>query len=514
MMRTLFELLHRSLTHRYIIAVLMASSITGVMQLFDPALEIATIAMVYLLGVLIVATTAGLGPGTLTSLLSFLAFNFFFVAPRYTFHVESAQDVLHLVTFLAVAITASSLAARARSAADRAGRQATELAALYQLSQTISAQVDLGSILPVIARTTCQLLDVSSSAIWLYDDVGQLIEQTRVGDIRKNLQMVRIPIRDGSNVLGFLDVVERSPDGRLREEERQLLATLAAQTRLAIDRSRLVAQLAHNQALSESDRLKSALLASVTHDLRTPLAILKGATSTLFAEGVVWDAATQRSLGQTIDMEIDHLNRIVGNLLDMSRIEAGTLPSERDWYDLAEVIGVTLQHLDLRLNGRPLTVDLAPDLPFVFINPVLVDQILTNLLENAVKYTPEGTPIRLIAQCAGAADTLGTITVTVRDHGPGIPEHDRERIFEKFYRGRSTAGQAGGAGLGLSICKGIIEAHGERIWVENCPDGGAAFSFTLPRTASAPILATAVPPHEREHGTTLSGSAPWESQTS
>ena len=513
MMHIFFTTLRRSLTHRYAAAVFLAATITGIMQLFDPMLETATIVMVYLLGVLIVATTAGLGPGILTSLLSFLAFNFFFVAPRYTFHVESAQNVLHLVTFLAVAVTASSLAARARSAADRANRRAAELSALYQLSQTISAQVDLGSILPVIARTTCQLLDVSSSAIWLYD-AGQLIEQTRAGDVSNDLQMIRIPIRDRANVLGFLEVVERSPGGGLREEERQLLATLAAQTRLAIDRSRLVAQVAHNQALSESDRLKSALLASVTHDLRTPLAILKGATSTLFAEGVVWDAATQRSLGQTIDMEIDHLNRIVGNLLDMSRIEAGTLPSERDWYDLAEVIGATLQHLDLRLNGRPFTVDLAPDLPFVFINPVLVDQILTNLVENALKYTPQGTPIGLIAQCAGTADTPGTVTVTVRDHGPGIPEHDRERIFEKFYRGRATAGRAGGAGLGLSICKGIIEAHGGRIWAENCPDGGAAFSFTLPKIESAPILATAVPPHEREHGAAPSGSAPWESQPS
>jgi two-component system, OmpR family, sensor histidine kinase KdpD len=286
MMRILFATSRRALSHRYLVAVFVATTITGIIQLFDSVLEIATIAMSFLLGVLIVATTTGLGPGILTSLLSFLAFNFFFVVPQYTFHVESAQDVLDLVTFLAVAVTASSLAARARNAADRAGRQATELAALYQLSQMISAQVDLDAILPIIARTTCQLLDVSSSAIWLYDDAGQLREQARAGERSTDLQAVRIPIRDGSNVLGFLEVIERSLDGRLRDEERQLLATLAAQTRLAIDRSRLVTQVAHNQALSESDRLKSALLASVTHNLRTPLSILKGATSTLFAEGL------------------------------------------------------------------------------------------------------------------------------------------------------------------------------------------------------------------------------------
>ena len=465
-----------SRVYRYAAVAIVTAVITAGMLSFDPPLEKATIALGFMLGVLVVATTAGLGPGILTSLLCFLAFNFFFVSPRFTFHVDSAQDVLHLATFLAVAVIASSLAARARSAAERAHRQASELAALYQLSQTISAQVDLDRILPVIAETTCQLLQVPACAVLLYNDAGQPIELARVGLADTRLHMINIPIRDGGAVLGVLRVAERAPGGGLRAEEFQLLDTLALQTRLAIERARLVAQVAHTQALGESDRLKSALLASVTHDLRTPLAVIKGATSTLLADDIAWDSATQRALTQSIDVQVDHLNRVVGNLLDMSRVEAGTLSSERDWHDLAELVGFTLQRLEPRLGSHPISVDLAPDLPLVAVNATLIDQVLANLLENALKYTPPATPIALMARAA--AD--GTISVTVRDMGPGVPESDITRIFDKFYRSGASAGRASGAGLGLTICKGMVEAHGGRIWAANCRDGGIAFTFTLP----------------------------------
>jgi two-component system sensor histidine kinase KdpD len=469
--------------YRYSAALLMTIAITGALLLIDPALETATIAMAYLLGVLTIASSVGFGPGVLISVLCFLSFNFFFVSPRYTLHVDSPQNLLHLISFLAVAVVGGSLAARARGAAERARRQSTELAALYQLSQTISAQVDLDRILPIIAETTCRLLDVPACTIALYNPAGQLVERARVGSVSPALQNIHIPIRDGPTVLGILRVVERAPGKGLPKAERQLLDTLALQTRLAIDRARLVAQMAHNQALGESDRLKSALLASVTHDLRTPLAVLKGATSTLLADEVTWDAATQRALTRTIDLEIDHLDRIVGNLLDMSRIEAGTLPVERDWHDLAEVIGATLQHLDPRFANRSLDLDLAPDLPLVYINPILIDQVLTNLLENALKYAASDHPITIAARRAeGAAERAG-VAVTVRDRGLGIPSDDLGRIFEKFYRNHLHTGHATGAGLGLAICKGLVEAHGGRIWAENCPDGGAAFTFTLPQTA-------------------------------
>jgi two-component system, OmpR family, sensor histidine kinase KdpD len=469
-----------SLIRRYGSAILVTAAITAGILVVDPTLGTVTIAMLYLLGVLFVATTAGLGPGIVTSVLCLLTFNFFFVAPRYTFHVEDPQNVVHLLTFLAVAVVASTLAARARTAAERAQRQAMVSAALYQLSQTISAQVDLDRILPAIAETVCQLLPVPFCAISVYNEAGQLIERTHIGTSAPTLQTIQIPIREGAIVLGVLRVVERTPGTGLGEADRQLLNTLAAQTRLAIDRVRLVEQMAHNQALGESDRLKSALLASVSHDLRTPLAIMKGATSTLLAEDVAWDGATQRALTQTLDLEIDHLNRVVGNLLDLSRIEAGTLPAERDWHDIAEVIGAALQHLEHRLSDRPVHVDVASDLPLVLINPVLIGQVITNLLENALKYAPPDRPIVIAAHRADATIDSGVL-VTVRDYGPGIPSEQLGRIFEKFYRYSTGSDRAGGAGLGLAICKGLVEAHGGRIWAQNCPDRGARFSFTLPQ---------------------------------
>lgn len=472
-----------SQTKHYALAVLLSIMITSLLLLVDPALEVATIVMAYLLGVLVIATSTGLGPGILTSLLGFLAFNFFFVAPRYSFHVADPQNLLHLSTFLTVAIVASTLAARARSAADHAQRRATELAALYQLSQTISAQVDLGQILPVIATTTRRLLNVPACWISLYNPSGQLVERASTGTADPGCRSIQVPIRDGPAVLGVLRVIERAPGAGLSDEQRQLLDTLAAQARLAIDRARLVEQTTHNQVLSESDRLKSALLASVTHDLRTPLAIVKGATSTLLADDVAWDAATQRGLTRTIDQEIDHLNRIVGNLLDMSRVEAGALPAERDWHDLAEVLGAALEHLEARLAERRLCVEISPDLPLVLINPTLIELVLANLLENAVKYSAPGTAITIGVRCDGPAEAP-IVVVSVRDQGRGLSPGDLARVFEKFYRGPVSAGQAAGVGLGLAICKGILEAHGGRIWAENGGDGGAVFSFSIPHTAA------------------------------
>jgi two-component system sensor histidine kinase KdpD len=471
---------------RYGVAALVTAAITSSIFIVGPSLETTSIVLCYLLGVLVIATTAGLGPGIVTSLAGFLAFNFFFLSPRYTFHVADTQDVLHLLSFLTVAIVASSLAARAQRSAEREHRRATELAALYELSQTLSAQVDLSRILPIIAQKTCRLLDVPACSILLYNDTGSLVEQARYDQAPAGLQTIDVPIRDGAAVLGILRVAQPAHDKIPSQDDQQLLATLAAQVRLAIDRAQLVAQTAHTQALSESDQLKSALLASVSHDLRTPLAIMKGATSTLLADDIVWDGLTQRALTQSIDTEVDHLNRIVGNLLYMSRIEAGALSAERDWQDLAEIVGAVLQRMSGLLHERKVSVELAPDLPLVPINATLIDQVLTNLLENALKYTPPGTPICIHVDYDRASEERSAITTVVRDYGPGVPAEDLTRIFDKFYGRGDSATQPKATGLGLAICKGIIEAHDGRIWAENCRDGGAAFMFTLALKAKTP----------------------------
>jgi two-component system sensor histidine kinase KdpD len=463
---------------RYGVAASVAAAITFVLLLVDSSLESANIALFYLLGVLLVAMIAGLGPGILASLLNFLAFNFFFVPPLYTFHVEDPQNVLRLISYLIVAVLTSGLAARARTESNTAERRAEEMTALYSLSQAISAQVDLDQILPTIAQTTCRLLNTSMCVILLYDEQGHPYEHTVVGELDPRLHLVSTFMRDGAAVLGALRVAEHTPSGGLNQHERWLLDALAAQAQLAIERARLVKQLAHIQALAESDQLKSALISSVSHDLRTPLAVIKGAVSTLLADDVSWDQPTQRALGQTIDVEAD---RLVGNLLSMSRIESGALQITRDWEDLAEVIGSVLQRMAPQLDGHPVAVELAPDLPLVSINATLIDQVFTNLLENSVRYTPPGTPITISAR-REQGEGEPHILVTIRDRGPGIPLGQITRIFDKFYRGPSLTSADGGAGLGLAICKGIIEAHHGCIWATNDPEGGAMFLFTLPLT--------------------------------
>ncbi len=466
---------------RYSIAAIITAAITLCFLPIVSSLESANIALFYLLGVFVVAAVAGLGPGIFASLLSFLAFNFFFVPPLYTLHVEDPQNVLRLITYLVVAVIASGLATRAHNEAAAAQRRVTEMAALYNLSQAISAQVDLDRILPTIAETTCRLLNTSMCTILIYDENGHSYEHTVVGQPDARLHMISAFMRDGATVLGALRVAEHTPSGGLDKHESWLLDALAAQAHLAIERARLVKQAAHTQALAESDQLKSALISSVSHDLRTPLAVIKGAVSTLLADDVTWDAATQRGLGQTIDAEADRLNRIVGNLLSISRIEADALQLARDWEDLAEVIGSVLQRMTLQLTGHPVAVELEPDLPLVSVNATLIDQVFTNLLENTVKYTPPDTPITIMAR-REQDSAEPHILVTIRDRGPGIPLGQSARIFDKFYRGPALQSADGGAGLGLAICKGIVEAHHGRIWAANCPDGGAAFLFTLPLT--------------------------------
>jgi two-component system sensor histidine kinase KdpD len=447
-------------------------------QLF-PRLEQTNIALLYLLAVLISATNFGLGPAILSSALAFLSFNFFFVPPLHTLTVSDPQDILRLFTFLFVAVIASSLAGHAHEQADTAERRAAELAALYGLSQAISAEVDLERILPVAAETAAQLLGVPHCAVLLYDG-GRLVERASYGQpATRPAKHADAFLRAGPRVLGVLRVTQRSLAEPLTSAEQEQQKTIAAQLVLVLERARLAEAAGQAHALAESDRLKSALLSSVSHDLRTPLAVIKGAATNLLQEDVGWEAAARREFLITINQETDHLNRLVGNLLDMSRIEAGALNPARSWQDLGELIGEIAERLRPRLDGHPLELDLPDDLPPVQISYTQIDQVLTNLVENAAKYTPPGTPIGVRAQSVDAE-----VQVEILDSGPGIPDTMISHIFDKFFRTVEPERHADGTGLGLAICKGIVEAHGGRIWVENRPSGGARFIFTLPLSSA------------------------------
>jgi two-component system, OmpR family, sensor histidine kinase KdpD len=251
--------------------------------------------------------------------------------------------------------------------------------------------------------------------------------------------------------------------------------TFLEQAGTMIERARLRQQSMQVEVLRRTDTLRAALLSSVSHDLRTPLSSIKAAASSLLQEDVQWDEDARRGFAHTIEREADRLNRLVGNLLDMSRIEAGALKPEKEWYELPALIQDVLGHLQPLLHGRAVQTSLPDDLPPVKMDYLQIDQVLTNLLENAVRYTPTGSPIEISAE---AQD--GQLLVSVADRGPGIPPEELERIFDKFYRVRTLQRDTSGSGLGLAVCRGLVEAHGGRIWAENREGGGALFRFTLP----------------------------------
>ncbi len=252
----------------------------------------------------------------------------------------------------------------------------------------------------------------------------------------------------------------------------------------------MLAERAEREQLEmEAERLRTALLSSLSHDLRTPLATINGAASSLLDDRGLTDATRQDLLRSVLE-ESQRMNRLIGNLLDMIRVESGALQVQKEWQPLEETVGVALIRLDERLREHPVTVRLPPDLPLVPLDEVLIEQVFVNLLENAAKYTPLGTPIEI----AGAA-VDGAVLIDVADRGPGLPPGEEERIFDKFHRAaKDTA--SGGIGLGLTICRGIITAHGGRIWAGNRPGGGAVFHFTLPLSGPPPPAVPSEPSTE------------------
>jgi two-component system sensor histidine kinase KdpD len=290
------------------------------------------------------------------------------------------------------------------------------------------------------------------------------------------------PLVGSRGAVGVMGV--RPPDSQSFEapEQLHLLETFASQTALALERAILAEEAQLAQLRVEAERLRSSLLSSVSHDLRTPLTSITGAASTLLEADNGLTDASRRDMVETIAEEANRLNRLVQNLLEMTRLEAG-VQIKKEWHPLEEVVGAALARLDRPLRHHRVEAVLPKDLPLVPLDDVLIEQVFINLLENAAKYTPPGTLIEI-----GAMAGDGQVTVEVADRGPGLLPGDLERVFEKFYRG-TPSGDARGAGLGLAICRAIVEAHGGRIWAENRVGGGALFRFTLPIDGTPPRLA-------------------------
>ncbi len=309
------------------------------------------------------------------------------------------------------------------------------------------------------------------------------------GTVRRSLRF--IPLTVGQQIVGvvrlwILDDPRRFKHEDHFQEERAhpnaqtaFFWTFLEQATSLVERTRLRRENLRIELLQRTDALRAALLSSVSHDLRTPLASIKAATSSLLQEDVQWDDEARRSFLLSIERQADRLNRLVGNLLDMSRIEDGALRPEKEWYHLAELIHDVVGRMHPLLQGRILRADIPDDLPPVELDYLQMDQVLTNLLENALRYTPPASPIDIRVQ-----DTKGNVVISVADRGPGIPVPDYKRVFDKFYRVLGTRRYEGypttGSGLGLAVCKGIVEAHGGAIWTEAREGGGAVFFVTLP----------------------------------
>ena len=470
-------------------------------------LSLTDVAMVFLLGVALVASRYGRGPTIVASFLSIALFDFFFVPPRYTFAVSDVGYVLTFGVMLAIALLISGLTLRIRAQAETARERERRTAALYAMSRELAAARDLAELISAVSRHVREtfgapahiLLPDSSGRLqapigappaYPLDDKEQGVAAWVFGqgrpagagtDTLPAARALYLPLSTASGIIGVLGVRPDDPKQFQDPTVQHLLEAFAGQAAVALERARLAERTQKEQVEIAAERLRTSLLSSLSHDLRTPLGAITGALSSILEDRGTLPDVKRRDLVKTALDEAQRMNRLIGNLLDMIKLESGALQVQRDWQPLEEPIGVALIRLEERLRDHPVKVGLPPDLPLVPIDGVLIEQVFINLLENAVKYTPSGTPIEI-----SAAAVNGTVRVDVADRGPGLPPGDEERIFEKFYRAPGATATSG-VGLGLTICRGIITAHGGRIWAENRVGSGAVFHFTLPLVGAPPL---------------------------
>ncbi len=478
---------------------------TLVARLMNPYFDLADLAMTYLLAVVITASRARKGPTFLATILSVAALDFFFVPPYHTFAV---RDVRYLVTFavmLLVGFVISRLTLRVRDQAEASRQRETRTAALYSLSRELVDKRNIVKVSDTAARHIGEIFG-GQVAVLVPNEEGNLVntlsgpgtfalDPQEAGVAQWSFQQRRsaglgtdtlpgakahyVPLTASTGAVGVLGIIPGNPAVAFTQEQLHILESFTNQTAMALERIFLAREAQRAKLRAESENMRNTLLSSVSHDLRTPLAAITGASSTLLQQEPVIAPEGRRELVRTIYEEADRLNRIIGNVLDLTRLEAGAIAVKKEWQSLEEILGVVLDRLSGKLKDHLLDIRLPADLPLVHFDPLLIEQVLTNIMENAVKYTPSGTPLELAAAVKG-----DNLEVSLSDRGPGIKVGDEERIFEKFVRGYVTGG---GAGLGLAICRAIVRAHGGRIWAENRPGGGAVFRFTLPIGGTAPM---------------------------
>ena len=439
-----------------------------------------------------------------TSVLSVLAFDFFFVPPYYSFAVTDTQYLVTFAVMLAAALVITQLTTRIRQQASAARQLQRRSESLYNLSTQLASTRGSDNLLDVAVRQLSEMFD--SQVLGLQpDEKGQLIFFTsdRSGAIldgkersvaqwafdlgqpagwgTENLPYVGalyVPLLGLEGPVGVMEVRPHHPERQFSPEQTRLLEAIAKQVALSLEVERLQQTALKSQLAMEAEHLKSSILSSVTHDFQTPLAAVMGSASSLLEQGDKLSPQNIRSLAENIYDEAERLSRLINNLLRVTRLQSGTLVLHKELQPLEEVVGAALNQLERRLQGRPVAVDLPRDLPMVPLDGGLAVQVFINLLENAIKYTPPGSPLEIAAMVKD-----NWLEVQMRDRGPGLAEEEMATIFEMFQRGASQKDAPQGHGLGLAICRAIVQAHGGSIWVSNRPQGGAVFFFSIPLPA-------------------------------
>jgi two-component system, OmpR family, sensor histidine kinase KdpD len=478
--------------------------------LIERFVGLQSVLLVFLMAILASAIAWGVLPSLFACILSVLAFNFFLLPPLYTLTIADPDNAVALFFFFVVAVIVSNLMAATRAQIVIARARAKTTAALYAFSRKLAGIGSLDDLLWAISYQVSSMLEVRSVLLMPEKGGGPLqivcgyppddrLDEADLAaacrawehdtaaapgaDFVSGAWKLFLPLRTGSGLVGVIGIERDRPGRLLSDDDRRLLDALADQAAVAIERVSLAAVLAEAWVLAETERLRAALLNSISHDLRTPLASILGAVSSLRSFSENYDAKQREELLATVQQEAERLNRFVVNLLDMTRLESGAIELRLDLFDVADIIGAALHRAADVLARHRVAVDVPADLPMLRIDAVLFEQVLFNLLDNAAKYAPPGSRIDLRARREG-----GKIAIEVCDEGPGIPDGEWERIFDKFHRVQAQDRRRAGTGLGLAICRGFVEAQGGRISAGNRHDrSGAVVTIRMPLPAEVEI---------------------------
>lgn len=491
----------------YVVATLHVAGALAVGFMLDQFLDVRSIALVFLMAVLTSAVTLGLWPALCASLLSAFAYNFFFLPPLYTLTIADPESVVALAFFLIVAVIASNLTGRVQRQAEAARNRARMTEDLYLFSRKLAGTGTLDDVLWATAFQIASMLKVR--VVLLLPENGSIAVKAgyppddtlvdadiaaakwawehnrpagRGADTLPGAKRLYLPLRTGRTSVGVVGLDNDRQGPLLTPEQQRLFDALADQAAVAIERIQLVADVDRARLAVESDRLRSALLTSISHDLKTPLSGIMGAAGALSDLGVSLTDEGRAELVSTVLEESERLNRFIANLLDMTKIESGAMEPNSALHYVGDIVGSALRRAAKITMHHKTEVSIPNDLPMLKLDPVLFEQVLFNLLDNAAKYAPEGSTIRI----RGWPDR-DCVVIQIMDEGPGIPPADLERIFNIFYRVRKGDHVRAGTGLGLSICRGFVEAMGGTIVASNRADRpGAVFTITMPLPAERP----------------------------